>query len=135
MKKTIFPALLALATAAALPILALAAPASAQPTQASATAACSTAPDIDAFTYSDPSNGNHGVEADIDSNPCGFAVQAAATCISSHSPYDESNVYGTSVYDNGAKSYASCGTSAGIVHGGWRYKDGGTWVYHTYVVS
>jgi hypothetical protein len=103
------------------------------------TTSCSTAPGIDAFIYgadNGPSAYN-GVEADIDSNPCGFAVQAAATCISTHSPYDETNVYGTSVYDDGGKSYARCGTNAaaGVVHGGWRYDDNGTWVYHTYAVE
>lgn len=122
----------------ALAILTVALPTSAQAVQAnrattSATATCDTAPDVVPVIATNTKDEEVQV-ATIDSNPCGFQVEAAATCVATIDGLTLSyNEYGLKVTEPMGTSYADCPASDYVItHGGWRFYDDGTWVYHTY---
>lgn len=126
-------------------MLGAAVPASAQPARAATThvgvtqfpAAVPCTPNpIVSVNAKRNADGKYRVEAIIQSNPCGFPVEAAATCYST--PTASKNIYGTDVYEDGAESFAVCdqGTFYYFVHGGYRYEpEFDVWVYHTYILT
>jgi len=139
MRKIIFA--MAVAAAGALPMLGLAAPASAQSARAvtahaavtrtvsSAASSCGWS-----LNLSRAKNADHyyRVEVIIVSNPCGYPVEAAATCYPPAGGAQYANIYGVAVAGVGGESFAPCNSHDPNFHnGGYRIEVNGTWQYHT----